>query len=169
MMKKYTYYGIIVLGLLAALFLYAFYRTTDTFVNRILIAIFSRDSFHELRDVVTAKMPLPDGIIYSVPEALWVFCATLASKNIYVTIGRYSMNCVYLPISFAYLWEVFQLLDITKGHCDFWDIILSSIAFVLAKKFFKPPYGVMHFFKTFTFQVFLFFVMFAIVYLSHVV
>lgn len=169
MMKKYAYYSVIVLGLLAALFLYAFYRTTDTFVNRILITIFSRDSFHELRDVVTAKMPLPDWIVYSVPEALWVFCATLTSKNLYISIGRYSINCVYIPISFAFLWEVFQLVDITKGHCDFWDIILSSIAFVLAKKFFKPPYGIVYVFKTFTFQVFLFFVMFAIVYLSHVV
>lgn len=168
-MKKYIYYSIIGLCLLGALFLYAFYRTTDTVVNRVFISVFSHDSFYQLRNVVKTIMPLRDEIIYSVPEALWVFCATLASKNLYISIGRYSINCVYIPISFAYLWEVFQLLDITKGHCDFWDIILSSIAFVLAKKFFKPPYGVMPVFKTFTFQVFLFFVMFAIVYLSHVV
>lgn len=169
MMKKYTYYGIIVLGLLTALFLYAFYRTTDTVVNRVFISVFSHDSFYQLRNVVTTIMPLPDWMVYSIPEALWVFCATLVSKNLYLSIGRYSVNCVYIPILFAFLWEVFQLVGITKGYCDFWDIILSSIAFVLAKKFFKPPYGVMHVFKTFTFQVFLFFVMFAIVYLSHVV
>lgn len=168
-MKKYIYYSIIGLCLLGSLFLYAFYRTTDTVVNRVFISVFSHDSFYQLRNVVKTIMPLPDWIIYSIPEALWVFCAALVSKNMYFSMGRYSVNCIYIPIVFAYLWEFFQLIGITKGYCDFWDLFLCTLAFLLAKKFFKPPHGVVYVFKTFTFQVFLFFVMFAIVYLSHVV
>jgi hypothetical protein len=166
-MKRY--YSIILLSLLAALFLYAFYRTGNTVVNRLFSAVFGTEGFEALRVAITTTLPLPNFIIYSLPEALWVFAATLLSKNLFFGIGRYPVRCVYFPLAFAYIWELNQLFGLTNGRFDAWDMLSCTAAFLLARDYFRAPYGHTHILRHFSWQGALFFTGFGIVYLSHVV
>lgn len=166
-MKKY--YLTISTGLLAALFLYAFYRTCNTVVNRAFAAVLSQSRFDALREAVTTALPLPKFVIYSMPEALWVFCATLMSKNLFFGVSRRPVNCMYLPLAFAYLWEFFQLTGVTNGRFDFFDLFSCLAASIMAQEFLRPPYAPVHVLRHFSWQGVMFFTGFGIVYLSHVV
>jgi len=166
-LKKY--YLVISTGLLAALFLYAFYRTGNTVVNRVFATVFGPGSFDTLREAITTAVPLPKFVIYSLPEALWVFSATLLSKNLFFGIGRHPVNCVDLPLTFAYVWELFQLIGVTNGHFDAWDMLSCTAASLLARECFRAPYAPVHILRHFSWQGFFFFSGFGIVYLSHVV
>lgn len=166
-MKKY--YSVISICLLAALFLYLFYRNGDTVVNRIAAELFSDGEFGKVKTAVQAALQLPNWMIFALPEALWVYSVVLLSKNLFFTIGRYSVKCIYIPLLFAYVWELFQLTGITKGRFDFLDLSLCTLAYFLANAQLPPPYAQIHIFKHFSLQTLLFFIAFAIVYLSHVV
>ena len=152
-----------------ALFIYVFYRTDKTVINQLLLLVVPPGKFTASRTAVASALPLPAWMLYSLPEALWVFCAMLLSKNIFFTIGRFTINCAYIPMGFAILWELLQLTHVTKGYFDFTDLLLCATASVLALCFFRPPYAPTHLFKRFNVRSVLFFWIFGIVYLSHVV
>jgi hypothetical protein len=118
--------------MLPALGIYLFYRTEKTVINEIFIAIFSYDTFTELRAGITTALPLDEHIIYSLPEGLWVFCITLTSKFLFVKTGRYNIQLFYLPLIFSIGLECFQLLHLTNGRFDFWDIGVSILCWIIA-------------------------------------
>jgi hypothetical protein len=120
------------LPMLPASGIYLFYRTEKTVINEIFIAVFSYDTFTALRKHIAAALPLNEHIIYSLPEGLWVFSITLASKLLFIRAGRYQINLLYLPLLFSIGLECFQLLHLTNGRFDFWDIGVSILCWIIA-------------------------------------
>lgn len=135
-MKKH--YLLIIPALLFSLFIYLFYRTTKTVVTKTFISIVSANHYWVARTHITQAVPLNDHIIYSLPEALWVFCITLTSKHLFVKINKRAFNLIFAPLLFAIGLELFQLLHLTNGRFDFWDIGLSVLFWGIAN------YGIKH-------------------------
>lgn len=129
-MKKH--YLLLIPCLLFSLFIYLFYRTEKTVVNEIFIWLFSPDRYFDVRNYVTSTISLPEHVVYSLPEALWVFCITLTSKGLFVKVGTSKLNLTFAPLLFAIGLELFQLLHFTNGRFDFWDIGLSLLFWAMA-------------------------------------
>lgn len=118
--------------LLFSLFIYLFYRTEKTVVNEIFIWVFSANRYFQWRTFVTHAISLPEHVVYSLPEALWVFCITLTSKQLYVKAGSSQIQLIVAPLLFAVGLELFQLFHFTNGRFDFWDIGLSVLFWAIA-------------------------------------
>lgn len=129
-MKKQ--YWLILFALLISLFIYIFYRTEKTVVNEILLSVISPDTFFELKKVIISSLPLNEHIIYSLPEGLWVFCITYTSKHLFIKPGGREFNLVSVPLLFSIGLELFQLLRLTNGRFDFWDIGASILFWIIA-------------------------------------
>ena len=129
MRKKYI---LICLSLLAALFIYVFYRTGRTLVNEMLVHVISVETYTRLKAHIVVAWPLNDIIIYSLPEALWIFCITLTSKPFYIKLNNGRFYCIFIPLIFCFGLEILQLFHITRGRFDFMDIGLSVIFWILA-------------------------------------
>lgn len=70
--------------------------------------------------------------MYSLPEGLWVFCITLTSKLLFIKVGRREVHLVYTPLVFVIILELFQLINLTNGRFDFWDIGVSITFWFIA-------------------------------------
>lgn len=125
-------YFIILLALLISLFIYLFYRTENTVVTKLAISLLSRERFEILRNSIVSKVTLNEHIINSLPEGLWVFCITLTSKNLYLKINDIKFDLLFLPLIFSVGLEFFQLLHLTNGRFDFWDIGVSVVFWAIA-------------------------------------
>ncbi len=165
-MKKY--YILITLSLLSSLFIYLFYRTTKTVVNEIFISIISIDTYSAMRKYVTMVMPLNEHIIYSLPEALWVFCITLTSKSLFISIANHEFNLLFAPLFFAIGLELFQLFHLTNGRFDFWDIGLSILFWATANYLIKDVSNRQNILSPFNKRSFICLFTYLIVYLAHV-
>lgn len=128
-MKKY--YIAVGVALLTSLFIYLFYRTEKTVVN-ILFDFLTNHQMNDIRNNVRQTFPLPSFIIYSIPEGLWVFSATLLSKNIYIRIVKLNFHLGFLPFLYAILLEFVQLFHILHGHFDWMDILFSTLCWLVA-------------------------------------
>jgi hypothetical protein len=161
-------YFFIILCLLISLFIYLFYRTEKTIINEIFIAIISFDSFIELRSSIKNVIHLNEHIIYSLPEGLWVFCITLTSKHLFLKVDNRKINLVYFPLIFSIGLELFQLLHLTNGRFDFWDIAFSLVFWVIA--YYLSPYKStrQNILNPFNFRSFICVISYLIVYLAHV-
>lgn len=162
-------YWLIIVSLLFSLFIYLFYRTEKTVINQLLIALFSRGRFTAWRTFVTAALPLNKHIIYSLPEGLWVFCITLTSNFLYVTVYKRKINLLFLPLVFSIGLELLQLLHITNGRFDFWDIGVSISCWGVAVVIMKRKSVTQNMLKPFTVNGFVCVMSYLIVYLAHVV
>lgn len=129
MKKKYS---LITSSLLVSLFIYLFYRTEKTLINKLLISVISLENFIELKKSVINTFPLNAYIIYSLPEGLWVFSITLASRKFFIQVFNYKISLLYIPLIFSIGLEFFQLFHITNGTFDFWDIGVSVFFWILA-------------------------------------
>lgn len=125
-------YGLIVLSLLLSLFIYLFYRTEQTVITELFISVISHNTFLELQKIITNILPLNERIIYSLPEGLWVFCITLTSKGLFLKVGIREINLLFIPLIFSIGLELFQLLHLTNGRFDFWDIGFSVLFWAMA-------------------------------------
>ena len=128
---KRNYFFISIL-LLVSLFIYMFYRTEKTLINKIFISIISREQYILLRESISHSLPLNQYIIYSLPEGLWIFCIGLTSRSLFVKIGNYEFSLLFVPIIVSIGLEFMQLLHITNGRFDFWDIGVSIICWGIA-------------------------------------
>ena len=135
-------YFFILISLSLSLFIYLFYRTEKTVINEIFIYITSFDRFIELQKVITNLIPLNKHIIYSLPEGLWVFSITLTSKFLFLKIGNHKINLLFVPLIFSIGLELFQLLNLTNGRFDFWDIGVSILFWFVAN--YLIPYKTIH-------------------------
>ncbi|WP_316788748.1 hypothetical protein [Pedobacter frigoris] len=165
-MKKH--YFLIIISLLISLFIYLFYRTEKTVVNEILIYMISFNSFSAIRACITTAFPLNEHIIYSLPEALWVFCITLTSKFLFIRIARREFSLLFAPLLFAIGLELFQLLHLTNGRFDFWDIGLSILFWGIANYFIKSPFRRQNLLPPFSTKSLICILSYLIVYLAHV-
>ena len=165
-MKKNYYF--IILSLLISLFIYLFYRTEKTVITEIFISVISIDNYVVLRKLMTGTIPLTDHVIYSLPEGLWVFCITLTSKNLFLRIANHEINCVFIPLIFSIGLELFQLLHLTNGRFDFWDINMSVFFWCVANYFISNTPEKQNLLQPINVKSSLCFMSYAIVYLAHV-
>jgi len=165
MNKKYF---LIIFTLLISLFIYLFYRTEKTIVTELLINLISFDSFKELQTSIRHLLPLNKYIIYSLPEGLWVFCITLTSKFLFIKISDKKINLVYIPLVFVVVLEIFQLIHLTNGRFDFWDIGFSVVFWLLANYVFSFKENKQNIFKPFNLNSSICIASYLIVYLAHV-
>jgi len=165
-MKKHHF--LIIASLLISLFVYLFYRTEKTVVNEIFISIVSFNIFFEMREHVTKVLPLNEHIIYSLPEALWVFCITLTSKFLFIRIANREFDLVYTPLAFSIGLELFQLLHLTNGRFDFWDIGLSILFWTIANYLIKNAIARQNMLIPFNARSLICLLTYLIVYLAHV-
>lgn len=161
-------YWLIFLPLLFCLFIYLFYRTEKTVVNQIAISLFSFEGFTKLQHLVSSKLPLNRHVIYSLPEGLWVFCITLTSNFLFVKIGRHQISLLFVPLLFAIGLELFQLLNVTNGRFDYWDIGFSLLFWAVAAFFIKQQSNTQNILHPFTNKSIICLLSYLIVFLAHV-
>jgi len=161
-------YCLILFALLLSLFIYLFYRTEKTVINEIFISIISFDKFIALRKSITSALHLNEHLIYSLPEGLWVFCITLTSKYLFIKIGRRKINLLFVPIVFSVGLELFQLLHLTNGRFDFWDIWFSLLFWGIANYLVSYKSSNQNILHRFEAKSFICVSSYLIVYLAHV-
>jgi hypothetical protein len=161
-------YPLIILSLLISLFIYLFYRTEKTVINEIFISLVSFDHYVALRSSITDTLRLNEHIIYSLPEGLWVFCITLTSKFLFAKVRSREMDLVFVPLIFSTGLELFQLLHLTNGRFDFWDIGVSVLFWAVANYAIKHNGTRQNILDPVTVRSFTCFLSYQIVYLAHV-
>lgn len=125
-------YSLIAMALSVSLFIYLFYRSRKTVVNELIATLLSPDAYAEIRSSVAGAIPLHDLIQFSLPGGLWVFCMTILSKDFYLKIREQKIRMVAVPVLFALGLEFFQLLHLTNGTFDLWDIGFYLLFWLLA-------------------------------------
>jgi uncharacterized membrane protein len=122
-MKRSTYF--LIIALVISLFIYLFYRTDRTVINSIINVLFGAENYQALKTTIRSSLPLPEFVIYSLPEGLWVFCITLTSKDLYLRINKTEIHFAILPLIFVISLEILQFFNITNGTFDFVDIFTA--------------------------------------------
>jgi hypothetical protein len=145
-----------------------FYRSEKTVVNEIALQLISIENYRVLKEMINDIFPLHNSIIYSLPEALWVFCITVTSRKFYVTCYGRKFYCAIIPIIFCIGLELFQLFDITNGTFDAMDIIMSLAFWMIAQLSFRYDPEKQDILKPINVQRVFCFTTYAIVYLAHV-
>lgn len=161
-------YILIVLCLLISLFIYLFFRTEKTVINELFISIISNEKYVELRKDIINVFPLNEYIIYSLPEGLWVFCITLTSTSLFLKLGPIKLNLLFLPLIFTIGLELFQLLHLTNGRFDFWDIGFSILFWAIANYFITNRNQSQNILNPFTKKSSICILSYLIVYFAHV-
>jgi hypothetical protein len=161
-------YSLVVIILFVSLFIYLFYRTEKTVVNELMILFLSFDTFAEIRSGITKAIPLNKAVIFSLPGGLWVFCTTVLAKDLYMKIGNHKIQLVLVPILFAVGLEFCQLIHITRGTFDLWDIGFYLVFWLLAYGGFQPRNPQQNIMSSFTLRGYFCLVCFLSVYLAHV-
>jgi hypothetical protein len=164
-MKKYC--TIISLALFSGLFIYLVFRTQHTVVNILLNKL---TAGHALPTILLIRKhcPLPSFIIYSLPEGLWVFAATLVSKHLFINIGKRTLHCAWLPLCYAVLLELLQRIHLMPGSFDLMDILLPLVFTLYGVYCIKCPLPIQYLLRKFNYRTFFFIYIYAIVFLSHV-
>ncbi|GAA4114069.1 hypothetical protein GCM10022393_13340 [Aquimarina addita] len=150
------------------LFIYLFFRTEKTVINELVINIISLENYLNIKKWILAHIVLNNHIIYSLPEGLWVFCISVTSKNLFIRVRDLTIQCIYIPLVFAIGLELFQLVHITKGRFDIWDILFSLLFWLVANYLLKYSSEKQHIIKPFNQRSMICILSYAIVYLAHV-
>lgn len=124
------------IALLVSLYIYLFYRTESIFVTRIFSLLFSKELFLNIQQSISKTLTLNSWVIYSLPEGLWIYATTLASKDYYISIKNSKLNLVFLPLLVAFSIEFFQLINLSNGTFDLIDLIFAT--FFSALGYFLP-------------------------------
>ena len=161
-------YSLVIITLLISFLIYLFYRTEKTLVNELVLLFVSADAFAQLRSGITQAVPLGEPIVYSLPGGLWVFCFTMVSKRLHVSITNHNIPLVALPIIFAAGLEACQLFHFTNGTFDVWDIGFYATFWWLAHSGFQARDDRPHVLSLSTPRGFIFLAIFLSVYLAHV-
>jgi len=158
----------IVAALLISLFIYVFYRSEKTVVNELIILIISFDTYTTIKSIITNTIPLNETIIFSLPGGLWIYCATALSHDFYLEIRKYRIQFIFVPISFAVGLEFCQLIHLTNGRFDVWDIACYSMSWLLAYYSYQFHRSQQNILAPFTISSFTWLICFLSVYLAHV-
>lgn len=118
--------------LLIALMIYLIWRSEAVLLNHLVGSIFSPQGFRDWRETISSRIPLNELIIYSLPGGLWVFVATIALKDFFIVLKKYTLNLMFLPLTIAIGLEFSQLLHLSNGTFDGWDILISLVFWVAA-------------------------------------
>ena len=165
MTKKY--YAIMV-SLFVSLFIYLFYRTDKTVINEMAILLFSRQTYLGLKTNIVTFLPLNDIVIYSLPEGLWIFCATITSRPYFIRLGKWKFKCAYIPLIYGVGLEILQLYHITNGRFDYTDLWVSAIFWLIGINAYKEEADRQNRMMPLNLQSVACLATYGIVYLSHV-
>ncbi|WP_394750956.1 hypothetical protein [Spongiimicrobium salis] len=165
-MKKQ--YFLIFFSLTVSLFIYVFFRTEKTVINAVFSTLITEENYIYLKQFIHGNIRLHPFIVYSLPEGLWVFAITLTSKNLFLKLGTFTLNGTYLPLYFAIGLELLQLVHITNGRFDYWDIVVSVFFWILACYGMQPLGPKQNILDQFHARSILCIFTYAIVYLAHV-
>ena len=166
MKKEYLLIGIF---LLISLFIYVFYRTGTTVVNKLVVCFISEEAYTSLKAAVVSSIPLSNVAIYSVPEGLWMFCITLTSKPFYTSLFGQRIDCLYIPLIFCISLEILQLLHLTNGQFDYIDIVIFVQFWLLGRYALPIRNEQQNIFTSVNTKIFFCLGTYGIVYLAHVV
>ena len=158
----------IVIALLVSLFIYVFYRSEKTVVNELIILILSLEVYSGIKSIIVNAIPLNNLIVFSLPGGLWIFCATTLSQDFYVSIRNYKIQLFLIPILFAIGLEFCQLIHLTNGRFDLWDIVFYSMFWLLAYYSYQFHHSKQNILSPFTLRGFTCLICFLSVYLAHV-
>ena len=161
-------YWLIAIALLPGLFIYLFYRPGKTVINEILITFISFDKFNQWQQAVAHNLQLHDLVVYSLPGGLWVFATTMTSKYYYIQFVNRKISLAGASLFFAIGLEISQLLHLTNGCFDFWDVTFSVFFWGLALAIRGIDITRKNMLKPFTMDSVICLLSFLIVYLSHV-
>lgn len=121
-----------------SLLIYIFYRSELTLINQLFSLLIPQSELLQWQNSVQAVFPLPNWVIYSLPEGLWVLVVTLISKEFYFSRQAKNYSLVFFPLVLAIVIELFQFLQITDGVFDWFDLGFS-FAFWAIGCFLLPP------------------------------
>ena len=161
-------YYLILFSLLTSLYIYLFYRTEKTVINRLVAYVFSSGNFIRLRTFISIELPLNENIVYSLPEGLWVFCATLVSRPFYIRISYRKLDLLFAPLLFSIGLELVQLVHFTNGHFDFWDVAFAVLFWFMAIYVSTDEKHTKNILQPFTCENLVCVTVYSIVYLSYV-
>ncbi len=113
------------ISLLVALYIYHFYRIEQTLLNRLWTLTLGETQYHP-------AVIMPSWAIYNLPEALWVFCATVLSYDLSRISSLQSKWIYRSPLCIALFIELIQYLDMSDGVYDRGDIIAALIGYGIA-------------------------------------
>ena len=124
--------------LLISLLIYIFYRSELTLINQLFSLFIPLADLLQWQNTIQTAFPLPNWVVYSLPEGLWMLVVTLISKEFYFSRQSKNYNLVFFPLLLATVIEIFQYLHITDGIFDWLDLGLS-FAFWGIACFLLPP------------------------------
>lgn len=165
-MKKHHY--CIFLLLLVCMAIYMFYRTDKTVISQVFLSFIPANTYEGLKKTVAQRIPLHDCIVYSLPEGLWVFCVTVTSAGFYVELAKMQVKLFFVPLMFAVVLELLQLIHFTNGQFDVCDIVISTLFWLAALRLIKTSGCGQNIFRKPDFARFFCISTYAIVYLAHV-
>lgn len=159
-------HSLIVIFLLISLCIYLFYRTEKTIINELFIALFSLETYVGFKTFFNNTFPIHKQLVYSLPGGLWLFCVTVLSSDFYIEIRQRKLALFIIPFVFALGLELLQLLHITNGRFDFWDVASYLLFGMLAFTFFSKETPKQNIVRPFTLNSFSCMICFLIVYLA---
>lgn len=115
----------IFIALLISLLIYLFYRTDNILITHFFSIILTETTFNTVQNYIMNQIPLPSWVIYSLPEGLWIYATTIASKNYFIKLKSFKINLVFLPLIIAFTIELFQFIQISNGTFDELDLIIA--------------------------------------------
>ncbi len=117
-------YLLVSIALVVSLLIYHFYRVDHTLVNMIWTGTLGSSAHNTL-------LVLPDWVVYNLPETLWVFSATVLSYDV-STLQKRSLVMMYVsPFLVAVGIELFQLIHLTDGVYDIYDLLAATVGLVI--------------------------------------
>jgi hypothetical protein len=137
-------------------------------VNELTISILSSEAYGNIKTRIIDAVPLNKLIIFSLPGGLWVFCATALAQDFYIKIKNIRIPLSLIPVHFAIGLEFSQLIHLTKGRFDLWDILSYVMFWWLASysnQFHRSQQNIL---SPLTLRGFTCLVCFVSVYLAHV-
>ena len=123
--------------LLISLFIYLIYRTEYTLINQ-LFSAFTPNELVFFQKIIRQSIPLPNLVIYSLPEGLWVIFVTQISKEFTFRFNQKTWNLTFLPLISAIGIEFVQYLHLTDGTYDPWDIMMVFLCWAIALLLIPP-------------------------------
>ncbi len=154
--------------LLCSLFVYLFYRTEKTVITALCARVWG-SAFEAARKTFQAKLPLPEFVVYNLPEMLWVATFTLLAGRLYIRFRGLKMFCFWLPLFAAAGLELLQILPSFPGRFDWMDLGGSIVAWAIAAGIpFHKGKRPQNLFRPFNRRSFAFAACYVLMYLAHV-
>lgn len=137
--QKLTIFHVICPLLLGAL-IYVCFRTKTLILFNWIEEISLISIVNEIRNVLyPLKSIIPNWIVYSLPDGLWVYAFTSSFLLIWNN-NKNKILIAFIPLLISVTLELLQYVQINSGTFDFMDVATYTIASILSILIFKPKY-----------------------------